>query len=786
MQQKPTYHSASPGPEENVEPRIGQRQRRFEDDRLVRGVGTFVADVTLPDLLHAVFLRSPIAAGRIATLDVSAARACRDVVTVLTGDDVAADALGGIPWEVCPPGKEKSARFVGDPEVAPPQPLLAGGEVRYVGEPIALIVARTRLAALDAAEAIAITFEEHTPVLDVPIRSTRATWPDPDGRAPLFSTTVGDRQEVESAFGRSYGIVEITTHIPRLVPAPLEPRAYTALFDAATQRWTLYATAGKPHPIRDTIATHILHVEPARIAVIAPDIGGGFGGKNVAHAETALVLWAARKVGSAVCWVCDRIESFMSDMQGRDHTIAAQLCFDAAGRFLALSYSSTVNLGAYLSPRGVIPCISGLKALTGPYRIDAAFGEVAAYFTNTPPMCTYRGAGAPETAFAIERLVDIAARRLGTDPALLRRINLLKSSDMPWISPVKTKFHSVEFSGMLSAALERANYFEKRRIPREKGRFRRGLGLAFTIEAYGFAFDESAEIIVQSGRPLEVRIGTKSAGQSHETTYAQILAEAIGIAPENVIVTQGQTDLITRGNGTGASRSLTTGGSAILRAATVLLDTASNMAAELMQCEPSDLIYGAGQFSHRNNVGSMISLEKIADAMPTGRIHVSAEFRPSDYSIVSGCHIVDVALDTETGTVKILSYHAVQDAGVAVNPMVVEGQLHGAIVQGIGAALMEKMHFDSTSGQILTASFQDYALPRADSVSQFDVLLKGVPCASNPLGAKPVGESGTVTAPAAVINAIVDAIDDPLVSDITLPATSEKLWANMCRHNSRL
>ena len=778
MQHQPPYRAASLRSDEPDDRWVGRRHPRYEDGRLVRGAGTFVGDVAAPGALHAFIYRSPIAAGRIATLDVSAARTYPDIIAVLTGDDVIADNLGGIPWEVCPPGQEKNARFIGDPAVVPPQPLLAQGNVHYVGEPIVLIVARHRYAALDAAEAIAITFEEHVPVLDVPAPSNFAT------RAPLFSKTVGDKQATEHAFAQAEGWVEITTHVPRLVPAPIEPRAYTAHFDATTDRWTLLATAGKPHPIRDTIATHVLHVEPARIAVIAPDIGGGFGGKNVAHAEAALVLWAARKVGAPISWICDRIESFMSDMQGRDHTITARLCFDALGRFTAISYASVVNLGAYLSPRGVIPCVSGLKVLTGPYRIEAAFGEVAAYFTNTPPTCTYRGAGAPETAFAIERLVDLAGRRLGIDPARMREMNLLQPSETPWLSPVKTKIHSVDFPAMLNAALDQAGYFEKRRAPRETGHIRRGLGLAFTVEGYGNAFNESAEIIVESGRKLEVRIGTKSSGQSHETTYAQILADALGIAPDDIAVTQGQTDIIAKGNGTGASRSLTTGGSAILRAASVLLDSARVSAAELMQCAPDNLVYEAGQFTHRNSPGSMISLGEIADASPSGRLHVSAEFRPADSTFPSGCHIAEVALDSETGATTILSYHAVQDAGVAINPMVVEGQLHGAIAQGIGAALMETMRFDSDSGQILTATFQDYAMPRAHNFTQFSILLQGMHCASNPLGAKPVGEAGTVTAPAAVINAIVDALNDPRIEDVDMPATPDKLWSIMQRHTS--
>jgi carbon-monoxide dehydrogenase large subunit len=765
---------------ETRRPSIGDRLTRTEDCRLVTGAGCFVADFTMPGMLHAVVLRSPIAAGRIRAIETQAALAVDGVVAIFTASDLAEDGLGGIPWEVCPPGFEQRAAFPGDPAISAPQPVLAAARVRYVGEPVALIVAESNAAALDGAEAILLDLDEEASVVDV--RSALARAADAERPPLLFDFRNGDAVLTASLFDTAHTVVSLETHVPRLVAAPIETRGYLAAFDAGTGQWTLVATAGKPHPIRDTIAAHVLHVDPSCIRVVAPDIGGGFGAKNVAHAEAALVLWASRRIGRPVRWISGRVESFLSDMQGRDHLIAAKLATDADGRFLAIQYESCVNLGAYLAPRGVVPCLSGVKVLTGPYRIAAASGRVQAVFTNTVPTCPYRGAGAPETAFVVERLVDMAAHRLGLDAAEIRRRNLLTPIDLPHFSPTGATIHSVDFPSVLESAVGLSRWTERRAAAIPSGTRRRGIGMAFALEGFGTSFEEAAEMLVDASGGIELRIGTKSSGQGHETSYTQVAADALQLAPERITVTQGDTAKIIRGNGTGASRSMTTGGSAILRTAAELIETGKGIAAEMLQCDRAAIVYRAGRFSLLDQPdGPSISLASVAGSRPDGILHVTASFRPLHFSFPGGCHVAEVEVDLDTGSVRVLAYAAVHDAGIVVNPTIVEGQLHGGIAQGIGAALMERCCYDAESGQSVTASFLDYAVPRALDLPSFDIRLHGTPCLSNPLGAKAVGESGTVVAPAAIANAIVDALASLGVAHIDLPATAEQIRLQLAR-----
>lgn len=765
---------AEPSPD-RAAPWVGQRLTRLEDERLVTGQGRFTADFHENGMLHAVVLRAQVACGKLRNVDISGARNTEGVVLVLTAADAAQDRLGGIPWEVCPPGFESVARYPGDPMVSEPQPILASDKVRYVGEPIALIVAETLESAINGAEQVVVEIDDEDPVVEVSemlLSRMRAK-----GESPVFTYKLGDQSRTDHLMQEAALVVEIETHIPRLIAAPLETRGYIAQFDTGRDQWTVVAAAGKPHPVRDTIAKHVLGVPPQSIRVIAPDIGGGFGAKNVAHAEMALVLWASKRIGRPVRWICTRNESFLSDMQSRDHLISARLAVDASGRLLAIDYRSIVNLGAYLAPRGVVPSISGLKVLTGPYKIEAMAARVDAVKTNTVPTCPYRGAGVPETAFVVERLVDMAARRLGLDPADIRRRNLIQPEDLPWHAPTGAVIHSVDFPAVLDAALERSRWSEARsRSPSKGSSCRRGIGMAFTIEGYGMAFDEAAEIVADGAGVLEVRIGTKSSGQSHETVYAQIAADALGLDPEAITIVQGDTARIVRGNGTGASRSITTGGSAIHKAAARFLAEARAIAARLLQCKPDLLDYANGRFEVRGHLGSGIDLASIARSLPDERLHVSDSFQPDRFTFPGGCHVAEVEVDVDTGEVDILSYVAVHDAGVAINPTVVEGQLHGGIAQGIGAAIMEAARYDADNGQALAATFQDYAIPRADSLTKMDIGLVGPPCASNPLGAKAAGEAGTVAAPPAVINAIVDALSDIGVEHIDLPATPMRVW----------
>jgi carbon-monoxide dehydrogenase large subunit len=759
-------------------PWTGQSIPRSEDDRLLRGNGRFVADVVEAGMLYAAVLRSSVASGRIRAIDPAPAAAVNGVVAVLTPADVAADGLGGIPWEVCPPGLEGLATYPGDPAVAAPQPLLAGDRVRYVGEPLAFVLGETAAAAQDGAEALVVDIEEEEIVADIAAALAR----DPDGRRPeqggltVFTHAIGDAAQTDRLFADAAIRVALTTHVPRLVASPIETRGYLASFDADVERWTLVAATGKPHPVRDTIATHVLHVDPQQIRLVALDVGGGFGAKNVAHAEAALALWGAKRTGRPVRWIGTRNESFLSDMQGRDHLISGELALDADGRMLAMRYTATVNLGAYLAPRGVMPCLNGIKVLSGPYAVEAVAAQVRGVLTNTVPTCPYRGAGAPETSFVVERLIDLAAARLKMDPAELRRRNLLGPDELPWRSPTGLTLHSVDFPSLLERALIVSGWTEKRAAARGTDCRRTGIGVAFGIEGFGTSFDEDAEIMADGDGRIEIRIGTKSSGQSHETTYAQIAADALGLRPSDIFVIQGDTARIARGNGTGASRSLTTGGSAILRASEAFLSAARSTAAELLQRAPDEIRYAAGCFEPLDDYsGASVSLATIARSLPGGRLHVSASFRPSHPSFPAGCHVAEVEVDIDTGTVDLISYVVVHDAGMAVNPAVVEGQLHGGIAQGIGAALMEACRYDA-AGQAITASFFDYAMPQADDLPAFTTLLLAVPCESNPLGAKAVGEAGTVASPPAVVNAIVDALADLGVDHLDLPATPERVW----------
>jgi carbon-monoxide dehydrogenase large subunit len=756
---------------------IGQRSRRFEDDRLIRGDGQFVADEYPPKVAYAAIFRSPVPCAGIRNIDIAAAIYTQGVLAVLTGTDAEADKLGGIPWEVCPPGLEKKSRFQGDPNVAIPQPLLAHLQVRYVGEPIALVIGETQAAALNGAEAINVEFEFGEPIIGMEAIDALQ-----DRAETMFTAETGSPVGLEERFKEAFGFVQLRTHVPRLAAAPIEPRGYVSQYDKTSDSWTIWAAAGKPHPLRDTLAKQVFRVAPEKIRLIAKDIGGGFGGKNVAHAEAALTLWAAKRVSRPVRWISTRLEAFQSDMQGRDHLIDASLAYTKDGIFTAVKYDAKVDLGAYLSPRGVMPALTSLKTITGPYLIENAYGRVRGFFTNTVPTCTYRGAGAPESAYAIERLVDMVAAKLSIDPIEIRRRNLLKAGSLPWKAPTGVTFHSVDFPAILEAASSAVSASKQRKAG---DRFCYGCGVAFTIECYAASFGESAEIVVKGTEPIEILIGTKSAGQSHETTYAQIASQMLELPSDVFKIIQGDTLLVGQGNGTGASRSLTVGGSAIVCASVELIKMSRSLAAEMMQCSADDLIYEAGRFSKKSEFGSSIDIFSLSESQPGGAIRAGGEFKPSQFTIPGGCHVAEVEVDLETGRVRLLKYRLIQDAGVAVNPLVVEGQLHGGIAQGIGAALSEVVRFDIESGQLVTASFQDYAMPWADSACRLDVSLLGVRCASNLIGAKPVGEAGTVGAPPAIVNAILNAINCASVQHIDLPATPERVWRAIHSRNIR-
>jgi carbon-monoxide dehydrogenase large subunit len=770
-------------PERSLTPGLGARVLRREDAPLVTGAGQFVADTVLPGEAHAVFVRSVHPHARIAGIDVGAALAVKGVLTVLTGREAQADGLGGIPWEVRPPvpkGVDETALPpMGSPEVAAPQPIIARDAVRYVGEIVAMVVAESVYAARDAAERIVVDYEALPFVVatdagpDAP-----QVWPSHSDNV-CFSFRKGDAAAVEAAFARAHHVTRLDLVNTRLSASPIETRAYIGDYDRATERYTLYASAGKPNPIKRTLARNVFGIPAERIRVITRDVGGGFGAKNVAYAEEALVLWAARRLGRPVKWIADRSESFVSDVQGRDQVNRSELALDRNGRFLALRISSVVNLGAYLGPRGVVPVLSGTKLIASVYRLPAAYYEITAVFRHTVPTCPYRGAGHPEVIFQVERLVDTAARELGIDPAELRRRNLVPASAMPHRTVAEVIYDCGDFERNMTDALALAQWDSfpaRRRASGARGRLR-GIGVANCLEAGSFGPGQKAWVDVDENGFVTVLVGTQSSGQSHATVYSQIVAEALGVPQQDVRVVQGDTDVVPGGDGTGGCRSMVIDGSALQVTLRALIEKGRRFAATSLEAAEDDIDFAKG---HYRVVGTdrTISFQAVARvASAAGEALGAVEsFQPPTNTFPNGCHICEVEVDPDTGATKLLSYIMVHDAGRILNPMVVEGQLHGGVAQGVGQALMEHAIWERDSGQMITGSFMDYAMPRADTIPSYQLTLHEVPTATNPLGVKGVGEAGPTAAPPAVINAIVDALNPYGVRHVPMPATPFAIW----------
>lgn len=744
---------------------------RFEDARLLIGAGRFVADLVLPGALHMHVVRSDHAHATILAIDTQAACAMEGVHAVLTAAEVAADGLGGIPWEVAPPGAEGCAE--GDPAVAPPQSLLAVGRVRYVGEPVAVVIADTACRAWDAAELIAIHYAPQ-PAVTTPAEALAESAPvlHAGQDNACFRFGHGDAAATEAAFAGAHTRVSLPAVNQRLAAAPIETRGYAGVWDAAAERWTLHAAAGKPHGLRRTLARFVFRVPETQIRVVVGGVGGGFGAKNVLYAEAALVLWVARRLGRHVRWQATRAEAFCSDMAGRDHTSVAEMAFAADGRMLAVRVASLVNLGAWLGARAVNPAISGAKILGGAYAIPVGRLDVTGVYTNTVPTCPYRGAGAPEMMFLIERLVDLGAHALGVSPAALRRRNAVPHAALPLATIGGVTYDSCDFVAALDRALVLSGWdgFADRRAQASRAGKQRGIGLSLSLEAYGAALDEAAEMEIGPDGFVDLRIGTQSSGQSHATAYAILAGGRLGVGAEWVRVLQGDTDRIARGHGTGASRSLTVGGSATVLACRHLIEAGLPRAAEVLEAGVGDVAFEEGAY---RVVGTdrWARLQQVA--AECGGWSATGAFQPSGHTFPYGCHVAEVEVDPETGAVRVLRYTAVQDCGNAVLPRVVAGQLQGGIAQGLGQALTEATRHDPAHGQLLTASFMDYAVPRASDVPGACIELLSVPTAANLLGAKAVGEAGPTAAPPAIINAIVDAIG---ARHLEMPATAESVW----------
>jgi carbon-monoxide dehydrogenase large subunit len=757
----------------------GRSVRRFEDFRFLTGFGRYVDDFTRPGQVHAHVLRSPYAHAAIERIDTTAARDGSGVLGVFTETDLRGDDIGPLPCIA-------QVNTV-DPMIVPPRYALARGRVRHVGDPVALVVAETRELARDAAERIAVEYGPLDAVVDAAaalLPGAPVIWDEaPANLSYRFQR--GDEGATRVAFAAAAHIVEIELVNNRLVPTPIEPRAAIGNYDAAAGRFDLLLTGQGVHGIRNQLAEAVFRMPAERIQLAAPDVGGGFGMKNFLYPEWVLVLWAARRLGRPVKWVAERSEEFVSGAQGRDNHTKASLALDEDGRFLALEVSTVANLGAYLSSNGPGSSTnSPATAMAGVYAIPAVFMDVRGAFTNTVPIDAYRGAGKPEANYLIERLIDIAARRIGWDPVGLRRRNMIDA--FPHRSALGMTIDCGRFGANLDDALAQArdNGFTARRAEAVARGQLRGLGVGCFLETARGTPNEFAEIRFDPDGWVSLILGTQSNGQGHETSYPQIAASLLGLPPESFRLVQADTRLVQRGAGHGGARSMHQGGTALAKAAQMVIEKGRKVAAGLLQADSAEIVFAEGRFTvSRTERGIDLSAVARAAADPANLPEGMAPGLDSSvynmldvFTFPNGCHIAEVEIDPETGLVTLEGYSAVDDYGRLINPLLTAGQVHGGVAQGIGQALLEHTVYDPDSGQLLSGSLMDYALPRADDLPPFDITLAELPTSANPLGVKGSGQAGCIAAPQTIINAVVDALSPLGIDHIDMPATPERIW----------
>ncbi|MCX7931636.1 MAG: xanthine dehydrogenase family protein molybdopterin-binding subunit [Rhodovarius sp.] len=758
---------------------LSQSVRRVEDPRLLVGAGRYTDDIALPGQAYGVVLRSPHAHARIRSIDTTAARAMPGVLLVLTGADLAAAGVGELPCTI--PLKNRD----GTPRADTPRLPLATDRVRHVGDPVAFIVAETLEQARDAAEAVVVDYEPLPAATDLATAwqpGAPQIWPHAPNNI-CFDWETGDAAATDAAFAEAAHITRLTVVNNRVVVASMEGRACAAQYDAGSGKLTLYCGTQGSWLVRDLLAEHVLKVPPETIRVVTPDVGGGFGMKLYLYAEYALCALAARQLGRPVKWTAERSEAFLSDTHGRDNITLGELALDKEGRFLALRTRNYANMGAYLSTFApYIPTLAGTKVLASVYRFRAIHARVIGVFTNTVPVDASRGAGRPESNYLVERLIDTAAREMGIDRIELRRRNMVPPSAMPYTTPVGQRYDSGDFLTVLEAALARADWagFPARREEAARRGKRRGIGLAYYLEATGGAATERAEVRFTADGFAEVWVGTQSTGQGHETAYAMLTSHELGIPIEKIRVRQGDTDEVPTGGGTGGARSLYSEGAAILATTAAVIEKGKQAASEVLEAAVADIEFEAGRFRVAGTDRGIDILELAARQRARAAAGEAATLLDAAevakipaHTFPNGCHIAEVEVDPETGVIEIVRYVVVDDVGHVLNPLIVRGQVHGGVAQGIGQAVLERAAYDPASGQLLTASFMDYALPRAEDLPAIEVDLIEVPCETNPLGVKGAGEAGAVGSPPAVINALVDALEG---RHIDMPATPEAVW----------
>ncbi|RWP30900.1 xanthine dehydrogenase family protein molybdopterin-binding subunit [Mesorhizobium sp.] len=770
---------------------VGARVARKEDKRFITGAGRYVDDMVVPGMKHAAFVRSPHAHAEIKKIDVKKAQAMPGVIGVLTGKELKADGIGNLICGWMIHSKDGSPMKMG--AWSP----LAFDRVRYVGDAVVVVVAETKGQARDAAEAVDIAYEELKAVVDAPKaleRSAPQIHPEADGNL-IFDWELGDSAATNAAIKAAAHITRMKIVNNRLVPNAMEPRAALGHYDKAEDHYTCWTTSQNPHLARLVMSAFYNVAPENKLRVIAPDVGGGFGSKIYIYPEEIICLWASKKTGVPVKWVADRTESFLTDAHGRDHVSTVEMAFDKDNRITGLKVDTIANLGAYMSLfSSCVPTYLYATLLSGQYDIPAIHANVRAVYTNTAPVDAYRGAGRPEATYLLERTMETAARELGVSPAELRRKNFITS--FPHQTPVIMNYDAGDYAASLDAAMAAADYagFAQRKADAANRGKLRGIGMSCYIEACGLAPSaavgslgagvglwESAEVRVNAAGTIEVLTGSHSHGQGHETTFAQLVNQRFGVPIDSVSIVHGDTDKVQMGMGTYGSRSGAVGMSAVAKALDKVEAKAKKIAAHLLEADEGDIVIENGALKVAGTDKQvpwfqMALAAYTAHNLPGGMepgLKETSFYDPSNFTFPAGCYVCEVEIDPETGVTEVVQFVAADDFGNIINPMIVEGQVHGGVAQGIGQALLEGTRYDA-SGQLLTASYMDYAMPRADDLPSFKVSTSNTPCPGNPLGIKGCGEAGAIGSPPAVINAITDAIG---ITDIAMPASPSTVWA---------
>jgi len=776
---------------------IGASVKRKEDYRFLTGAGQYTDDIVLPQQTYGMFVRSPHAHARLGKIDVEAARGAPGVIAVFTGADLAAEKVGGLPcgWLI--------HSTDGSPMREPPHPVLATGKVRHVGDPVALVIAETAKAAKDAAELVTVDYDLLPAVADT-AHAADSGQPAVHDEVPdnvCYTWGHGDKAATDAAFAQAAHVTTLEIVNNRLVPNAIEPRAVNASYSRQDESYTVYVANQNPHVERLLMAAFVLSLPESKLRIVAPDVGGGFGSKIFLYGEDVALTWASKRIGRPVKWTAERSESFVSDAHGRDHVTKAELALDRDGRFLAMRVHTTANMGAYLSTfASSVPTILYATLLAGQYATPAIYAEVKAVFTNTVPVDAYRGAGRPEATYVVERLVETAAHELGMDPAEIRRRNFIRA--FPYTTPVGLTYDTGDYEVCLARAIELADvagFAARRDAAKQNGKLR-GLGYSCYIEACGLApskiagalgaragLFEAGEVRVHPTGTVTVFTGSHSHGQGHETTFAQVVADRLGLSMDQVEIVHGDTGRIPFGMGTYGSRSIAVGGTAIMKALDKIEAKAKKIAAHLLEASATDIEFGNGVFrvagTDRTKTFAEVALAAYVphnyplEELEPG-LDENAFYDPSNFTYPSGAYICEVEMDPDTGETRIERFTAVDDFGNVINPMIVEGQVHGGLGQGIGQALLERCVYDPDTGQLLSGSYMDYAMPRASDLPEFTVeTSQGTPCTHNPLGVKGCGEAGAIGSPPAVINAIVDALAPLGVKDMQMPATPHRVWS---------